>query len=186
MRRPRAKTAAIAAPAADEVSAAISALFGTHAQEFQTLSAEAAAFHESFVSLLNGGAAQYASTEIANASQTAVAAANSTTAPVHINNNFNLGPLELSLSQSTASLPGGGSRQAGNALVSLNLPWGRVGLGSVGGWVTQTANAGSAVGYLGSTPVGPLELSLGGPRPPCRRRVLGNGACKCVAKHPVG
>ncbi len=166
------QTAVIAAPAADEVSAAITALFGTHAQEFQNLCAEAAAFHDGFVKLLNGGAAHYLSTEIANARQTllnpsigagkpAVAAANSAAAAVHVSNNYNLGPLELSLSQSTVSLPGGGSRQWANALVALNLPWGRVGLWSAGGSMTQIPNAGSALGYV-STPVGLLELSLGG------------------------
>jgi hypothetical protein len=61
-----ARTTEIAAPAADEVSAAITALFDTHAQEFQALTAKAAAFHEEFVNLLNGGAAQYVRTEIAN------------------------------------------------------------------------------------------------------------------------
>lgn len=65
-----APTTAIAAPAADEVSAAITALFGAHAQEFQALSANAAAFHDRFSSLLGGGAAQYASAEAANAAQT--------------------------------------------------------------------------------------------------------------------
>jgi hypothetical protein len=71
-----AQTTAIAAPAADEVSAAITALFGTHAQEFQVLSAKAAVFHNEFVSLLNGGAAQYLNTEVANAEQTLVNAVN--------------------------------------------------------------------------------------------------------------
>ena len=65
-----AQTSAIAAPAADEVSAAITALFGAHAQEFQTLNAQAAAFHDEFVNLLNGGAARYVHTEMANAGQT--------------------------------------------------------------------------------------------------------------------
>jgi hypothetical protein len=65
-----AQTTAIAAPAADEVSAAITALFGTHAQEFQTVSARAASFHDEFVNLLNGGASQYVGTEAANAAQT--------------------------------------------------------------------------------------------------------------------
>ena len=65
-----AQTSAIAAPAADEVSAAITALFGTHAQEFRAASAQAEAFHNEFVNLLNGGAAQYVHTEIANAGQT--------------------------------------------------------------------------------------------------------------------
>jgi hypothetical protein len=71
-----AQTTAIAAPAADEVSAAITALFGTNAQEFQALSAQATAFHDRFASLLGGGAAQYLSTEAANAQQTLVNAVN--------------------------------------------------------------------------------------------------------------
>ncbi|MCV7149307.1 PE family protein [Mycobacterium riyadhense] len=41
-----APTLGLAAPAADQVSAAIAAMFGTHAREFQSLSAQAAAFHE--------------------------------------------------------------------------------------------------------------------------------------------
>jgi hypothetical protein len=65
------QTTAIAAPAADEVSAAITALFGAHAQEFQALSAKAAAFHDGFVNLLSGGAAQYVSSEAANAGSAA-------------------------------------------------------------------------------------------------------------------
>jgi hypothetical protein len=63
------RTTGVAAAAADEVSVAISELFGTYGREFQALSAEAAAFHDEFVSLLNGGAAAYVSTEIANAQQ---------------------------------------------------------------------------------------------------------------------
>ncbi len=45
------QTTSIAAPAADEVSAAITALFGTHAQGFQAASAKAAALHDDFVNL---------------------------------------------------------------------------------------------------------------------------------------
>lgn len=71
-----AQTTAVVAPAADEVSAAITALFGSHAQEFQAVSAQAAAFHDAFVNGLNGGAAQYVSTELANAQQTLVNAVN--------------------------------------------------------------------------------------------------------------
>src|SRR5271156_4032122 len=65
-----APTTGVAGAAGDEVSTAVSALFGEHGQEFQALSAQAAAFHEDFVSLLNGGAAAYLSTEIANIEQT--------------------------------------------------------------------------------------------------------------------
>src|ERR1700677_4215062 len=63
-----APTTGVAAAAEDEVSAAIAALFSGHAQEFQALSTQAAAFHTEFVQLINGGAAQYAAAEAANAS----------------------------------------------------------------------------------------------------------------------
>jgi hypothetical protein len=61
-----APTIGVAAPAADEVSAAIATLLSTHAQEFQALSAQAATFHSQFANLLNAGAGSYISTEIAN------------------------------------------------------------------------------------------------------------------------
>ncbi|REY50938.1 PE family protein, partial [Mycobacterium tuberculosis] len=54
--------------AADEVSAAMAALFGAHAQEYQRLSAQAAGFHAQFVQALNAGVNSYASAEAANAS----------------------------------------------------------------------------------------------------------------------
>lgn len=57
------------APAADEVSAGIAALFGAQAQSYQAVSAQAAAFHDRFVQLLNAGGGSYASAEIANAQQ---------------------------------------------------------------------------------------------------------------------
>src|SRR5580693_7920434 len=63
-----APTTGVVAAAEDEVSAAIAALFSGHAQNFQALSAQAAAFHTQFVQLMNGGAAQYAAAEAANAS----------------------------------------------------------------------------------------------------------------------
>jgi hypothetical protein len=40
---------AVAPAASDEVSAAIAALFATHAQQYQSLSAQAAAFHDAFI-----------------------------------------------------------------------------------------------------------------------------------------
>ncbi|OBJ60604.1 PE family protein [Mycobacterium sp. 1423905.2] len=67
-------TTNLLAAGADEVSAAISQLFGVHGQEFQALHAQAAAFHDEFVSLLNAGAGAYASAEAAGA-QTLLSAA---------------------------------------------------------------------------------------------------------------
>lgn len=52
--------------AADEVSAALSALFGAHAETYQTLSSQAAAFHEQFIQSLNAASGSYAGTESAN------------------------------------------------------------------------------------------------------------------------
>jgi hypothetical protein len=57
------------APAAeDEVSTAIAGLFGKYANEFQSLGAQAAAFHDRLVQNLNAAAGTYAATEAASAS----------------------------------------------------------------------------------------------------------------------
>src|ERR1700733_9820306 len=63
-------TTGIASGAQDEVTIAISPLFGGHGEQFQALSAQASAFHEEFVNLLNTGAGAYLDTEIENAAQT--------------------------------------------------------------------------------------------------------------------
>jgi hypothetical protein len=68
-------TTGLAAAAGDEVSAGIAALFNTYGAGYQTLGAQAAVFHAEFVDLLNGSAAAYDSTEIANAEQTLTSAA---------------------------------------------------------------------------------------------------------------
>jgi hypothetical protein len=56
--------------AADEVSLVTAARFASHAQTFQTLSAQAAAMHEVFVRTLQTSAGSYAATEAANAAAT--------------------------------------------------------------------------------------------------------------------
>lgn len=62
-------TTGAGAMAADEVSVAVQTMFTAHAQAYQDISAQISAFHSQFVSLLNGGAASYLSSEIANAQQ---------------------------------------------------------------------------------------------------------------------
>lgn len=52
--------------AADEVSAGIACLFSRHADDFQGMAWQAAAFHRQFVQHLSGGAAAYASAEAGN------------------------------------------------------------------------------------------------------------------------
>jgi PE family protein len=74
-----APTTGVVAAAADEVSAGVASLFGAFGQEYQVLSAQASAFHDQFVNLLNAGAGAYLSTEVANAEQ---AVANAVNAPV--------------------------------------------------------------------------------------------------------
>jgi PE family len=64
-----APTTGVLAAGADEVSVAISQLLGAHGQEFQALEAEAAAFHDSFVGLLQSGAGTYVGAEAANVQQ---------------------------------------------------------------------------------------------------------------------
>ncbi len=54
--------------AADEVSVAIARLFSQHAQDYQALSGQAAAFHKQFVQNLTASAGSYASIEAAIAS----------------------------------------------------------------------------------------------------------------------
>jgi hypothetical protein len=61
-------TTQIAAAAADEVSASVAALFGTFAEEFQALGAQAADFHSWFVQTLVQSAGLYAIADTANAS----------------------------------------------------------------------------------------------------------------------
>ncbi|MGB9226444.1 PE family protein, partial [Mycobacterium sp.] len=60
-------TSALLAAGGDEVSAAVASLFSAHAQAYQSISAQATAFHEQFVQLLNAGAGSYAAAEAANA-----------------------------------------------------------------------------------------------------------------------
>jgi hypothetical protein len=62
-----APTTGLVAAAGDEVSAAIASLFSAHAQAYQALGAQWAAFHEEFVQNLTAGAGSYVGAEAANA-----------------------------------------------------------------------------------------------------------------------
>jgi hypothetical protein len=62
-----ASTVAVIPAAADEVSASIARLFSGHAQGYQALAGQAAAFHEQFVQHLNASARSYAANEASNA-----------------------------------------------------------------------------------------------------------------------
>ncbi|MBS4730202.1 PE family protein [Mycobacterium sp. SM1] len=60
-------TTGVVPPAADEVSALTAARFAAHALSYQGVSAQAAAIHGMFVSILQTSADSYATTEVANA-----------------------------------------------------------------------------------------------------------------------
>jgi len=62
-------TTGIAAAAQDEISMAIASMFGSFGADFQALHAQAQAFHEHFLTLMNAGAGAYASAEAANVEQ---------------------------------------------------------------------------------------------------------------------
>jgi hypothetical protein len=62
------RTTGLAAAAADEVSAALSALFTKYGADFQALSAHAGAFHEKFLQALSSGFRSYLAAETAGAS----------------------------------------------------------------------------------------------------------------------
>ncbi|ORW50301.1 hypothetical protein AWB90_07070 [Mycobacterium paraense] len=132
------QTTAIAAPAADEVSSAISAALGAHGQEFQAISAQAATFHDEFVNLLSGGAAQYLNAEAANVQQVAAAVVTPTTTPDTppngfgaINLNYPFGPFGVSLSSIPTFYANGDLSLISSGAVTYNLPLGSGVLASV-------------------------------------------------------
>lgn len=61
-----APTTAVVAAGADEISAAVAALFQAHGNLYQAASAQAAAVHEQFVRAMNSAGQSYANTEAAN------------------------------------------------------------------------------------------------------------------------
>jgi len=77
-----APTTGLAAAGADEVSAAVAALFADYGQEFHVISLQANAFHEQFAHALGGGASSYVAAEIQNASP--LRAAQPATSPTSI------------------------------------------------------------------------------------------------------
>ncbi|WP_167659605.1 PE family protein, partial [Mycobacterium asiaticum] len=62
-------TSALLPAAEDEISAAIAALFGNHAQQYQAISAQVATFHTQFVESISAGGKAYASAESVNVLQ---------------------------------------------------------------------------------------------------------------------
>jgi PE family/Histidine phosphatase superfamily (branch 1) len=125
-------TTEVAAAGADEVSAAIAALFGAHAQEYRAAAAQAVTYYEQFVRTLSGAAAKYAGTEatIATSMQGGLGAVN---APTHVLRSPLLGSATnaaprpgpgSSVSNGLQTFVSGPIRTVGEALI--NSPLGRV------------------------------------------------------------
>lgn len=132
-----APTTGVLAAGADEVSAAVASLFSGHAQAYQTLGTQAAAFHERFIQALSTAAGAYGSAEAANASplQQALNVINAPTQTL-------LGrPL---IGNGTNGAPGTG--QAGGP---GGLLYGNGGNGGSGG-VGQAGGAGGSAGLIGN------------------------------------
>lgn len=157
-----AQTTAIAAPALDEISTAITTLLGAHGQQFQALSAQSAVYHDNFVNLLNGGAAQYLSTEFANVQQSlaantgAVGAAaasplDTLTSLTTVSQSSNFGPLQLSSSYGL-----GGLYQS----AILNGPLGPVGSLVLSATPLLPTDAGGVLGLVANA-TGTLNTAFG-------------------------
>lgn len=80
-----APTISVPPPGADGVSTALSALFGSHGQAYQQLSAQAKTYHDQFVQLLQAGARSYSTVDVANQAslqvESSLSAAGSAAAP---------------------------------------------------------------------------------------------------------
>ena len=153
------QTTSIAAPAADEVSAAITALFGTHAQGFQAASAKAAAFHDDFVSLLNRGAGQYVGTEAANSTNFSGSfgpfSYSFSESATGANGNVTLNtPFHPSLSFSATATSSGAAL---NATGTFKTPLGTVNWLTANGSATTSADGGFSASLSAHTPFAPSE-----------------------------
>ncbi len=154
------QTTAVVAAGADEVSAGIAALFGSHAQSFQTLSAQAALFHQQFVQALNSGAAAYAGAEASNVSpmQQALNAVNAPAESLFdrplIGNGAN--------GTSTSHNGGAGGLLFGNGGNGYSTASGPGGSGGAAGLIGNGGNGGSGGTAGGNGGAGGLLFGSGG------------------------
>lgn len=104
-----ATTVSVAPPGADVVSAGVSALFGAHGEAYQRLGAQAGAYHDQFVQLLQSGARSYSVVDAANQASLQLndALGSAGTAAT---------PVAAAASQAPSSWAAGGSALAANSL----------------------------------------------------------------------
>ena len=173
-------TTGVVPAAADEVSAAISALFGNFGQEFQALSAQAQAFHANFVELMNAGAGAYVNTEFANAQQAVANAISGGGSWAAAGATPGAGSSGL-LGRVLGGLTGSGGGVSG---VVSSLTGSTGGGGLLGGLAAATTGGGGLLGGLTSGLLGgllgpsPLGLLVGG--------LLGSSGLGLVHTGPFG
>lgn len=154
-----APTTGVLAAGADEVSAAVASLFSGHAQAYQTLGTQAAAFHERFIQALSTAAGAYGSAEAANASplQQALNVINAPTQTLLgrplIGNGTNGAP-GTGQAGGTSNTPGGSGGDGGNGGNA-----GLIGNGGNGGNAEIVISGGSVAGTGGN---GGLLLGFNG------------------------
>ncbi len=151
-----APTSGVLAAGADEVSASIAALFGAHAQAYQALSSQAALFHQQFVQLMDGGAAQYAITEAANASPMQTAG-QGVLAAIDAPSQAQTG---YALTSKGVGVPGIGANGASGGSGTAGQAGGSGGAGTAG-QVGSTGGGRLIGGTAGSGGIGPAAVSVG-------------------------
>lgn len=137
------------AAAADEVSATVAALFGAHAQSYQSVGAQAAAFHDQFVQALTAGGGAYAATEAASAS------------PMQALLNAINAPFLTLLGRPLIGNGANGAAGTGAAGGAGGLLFGDGGAGGSGAR-TSAGGAGGAAGLFGTRGAGGTGGSTGG------------------------
>ncbi|VBA50567.1 putative PE family protein PE23 [Mycobacterium pseudokansasii] len=141
-------TTGLVAMAADQVSAAVTAVFATHAQDYQALSAKMVAVHDQFVRTLSNGAGAYLGAEIANAEQNLLNAVNGPALSL-------LGhPLLGTVAGSGAAAATGGSGTSATAASAQSAGWSvGAGLSSATG-ATATGATATGATATGATATG--------------------------------
>ncbi|ODQ96865.1 PE family protein [Mycobacterium intermedium] len=148
-----APTVEILSAGADEVSAAIAALFGTHAADYQAIGAQATAFHEQFVRSLTAAGAAYTSAEALNVG------------PLQPLLDLINAPTQLLLGRPLIGNGADGAAGTGQAGGAGGILYGNGGAGGSGGQ-GQAGGAGGSAGLWGSGGAGGAgggPIAPGGP-----------------------
>lgn len=159
-------TTAMVAAGADEVSAAVSAVFSEYGQAYQALSAQAEAFHQQFVQLMTAAGGTYAAAEAANIAplqtvqQELSAAVNAPTQVGSALAGANLGGLTRGLTSGLGNLAGLGSAASLGNLVGLTGLGGLTNLGGLAN-VGNLTNLGGLGNLGGITNLGGLTNPAG-------------------------